>query len=373
MRGGAAQNHLIFQQFKYTLHIFLEIRIITFFWKLLAENYYCKTRTCFWALLLGRHIYPAFIVMSQSFMLYCTHIQPSATGINICNTAQLIKSQTAFLFFFCKTHIGESGRGGNVHAVTIKRREIWLTTYLFSAPLYPYLQETQSGTLPIHNQFVLFPPLLPQQYKHFLTRTPVTTWSNQVSLCTFPITSCLTDGLQRDSVSLTQSGAGLWLGMPKHTGLLGAVGCSSQSETMLTDLFFPHEASLVLLVSWKLPQAGNAPVPSFFSTGSIFPQGFVRTSVANVPAVLTQTHLWKAPVFAKRALWSCYLNPSSFQGINGHVSFHIVLPSTACLSLSPTLWGKPCLHFTHFSEVSRRKEYCLLQYENTTKLLILFT
>lgn len=127
MRGGATQNHPIFQQFKYTLHIFLEIRIITFFWELLAENYYCKTRTCFWALLLGRHIYPAFIVMSQSFMLYCTHIQPSATGINICNTAQLIKSQTAFLFFFfCKTHIGESERGGNVHAVTIKRKEIWL-------------------------------------------------------------------------------------------------------------------------------------------------------------------------------------------------------------------------------------------------------
>lgn len=93
----------------------------------------------------------------------------------------------------------------------------------------------------------------------------------------FPITSCLTDSLQGlckpDTVGHTD-----WLGVPKHAGPLGTVGCSpAQSEAVLTDTLFLCEVNLVLLVEWKLPLAGNTDTCSFFSTGSLFPQSFVRT------------------------------------------------------------------------------------------------
>lgn len=86
-------------------------------------------------------------------MLYCTHVLLSAIDINICNTAQVIKSQTAFLFF-CKIHLGEPWRGGNAYALTIKhKRDPTLTHTCFPAPLYPQLHEIQSNPLPIHSLF----------------------------------------------------------------------------------------------------------------------------------------------------------------------------------------------------------------------------
>lgn len=79
---------------------------------------------------------------------------------------------------------------------------------------------------------------------------------------------------------------------------------------------------------------GSAYVSSFFSAGSAFPQSISSKQAT----VLIHTRLWNAAVSAQRALWGCYLNPSSYQGIH------------RCIILSCTPLLLPVCHLVLLSQ-----------------------
>lgn len=113
-------------------------------------------------------------------MLYCTHVLLSAIGGNICNAAQVIKSQIAFLFFLQNSYRGALKKRECIYINNKEQERSDRNTYVFSAPLYPQLQEIQSSPLLIHSQFVpLSPPSSTTQHLPFLTWIPVTTGSNK--------------------------------------------------------------------------------------------------------------------------------------------------------------------------------------------------
>lgn len=199
-------------------------------------------------------------------------------------------------------------------------------------------------------------------------------WAQQlVSPYAFLITSCLTGSLQRLCKPDSQEHTGR-LGMPKHTHR--AFGCCRLQSGSVWGHAYRYtfsvwdESGLAGRVEAAISRQHRYTL--FFLHRLIISPELCENISGSHASYAQQSHLWNAPAPAQTVLWGRYLKQLSYYGTDRLISLYLVLPSTACLFLSPTLWGKPCLRFTHFSEIFHRN-YCLLQCENTTKLPILFT
>lgn len=102
------------------------------------------------------YTYPAFTVMSEAFMLCCTHVLLSVIDRNICNTAQVTKITDCFSFFLQSSYRGAMERRYCIFINNKEQERSDCNTCSCSI----ILQDIQS-TLPIPNQFVFLSPPSP--------------------------------------------------------------------------------------------------------------------------------------------------------------------------------------------------------------------